>query len=345
MQVCVRCNEKLNSDNGCGTCETSPDQTKSKLFLPYKLAGIAFIINGILLLVEGLMISEDLLPQELSNGIGSIVIGFLLTKGRKNILKFAQISIILGALYYSAVHAANSAYHLIALQLLFSIPMIGLLAGKARKIRTVISTVLLIIFFSLSAIGTIFIATGHNPLSKLLVKQMGLIHIQNTQIMSQDSTFSLTVPNKQWMMRTRDAINKDNPLASMWFVNPKQDAHVIVIHERVAPTQFLPQVAYEDAILDAAKNYAKNFDIMKRVETSLPSKINGSIIDVEANVNYVELKYKYGIFTHLNNGFQIVCFSGEHNFSTLQSEFQEIIKSLEFHESVLNLFGNASLLQ
>jgi hypothetical protein len=164
---CPKCGaslgEKAIACPSCGAQVAKAKPDKIVLTTGQKIAAIVFILNGLALVAEALLTKDTQTIRGVKGALVSIVIGGYLFTGRPSALVWAKIAAIAGGVLYTVINFTQGDVFTAAAQFLFSLSLVGLLFGKAGKVRLVFCSLVILVYFGLEGIGLVVEAMHPTP--------------------------------------------------------------------------------------------------------------------------------------------------------------------------------------
>lgn len=321
---------------------TAPMLEPRPVVVPYeatlgqRIAGGLLITNAVIVFLElAIMPSEPTSKEPFSSpgqsilpAIIDVVIGVSLLSKSKKVLPWAIFRAALGLVLFVAVRAIQGDVFLAVMQVAVSGSLLLLLVGDASKPRIAFGSVLFSIYGLLSFVGIGAELTGTNPLAVLIQGASGQLEKGPARnVTGEKSHYQISAPSDKWRLRTREAADKENPLADRWLIRPDVDAHVVVIAEK-APGTMLSLNLLADAVLDHFKQSSTNFKLIDRQPMrSFPE--DGLILHTQSTIHGMQLEYLVGVIGYYEHSYQIMAFTTEKNFPALEAEFRSIIESFK----------------
>ncbi|PKL15069.1 MAG: hypothetical protein CVV50_01300 [Spirochaetae bacterium HGW-Spirochaetae-6] len=317
VETCPNCNKKLDIKKG-------HDWPK----IARIIAGLAFILNSFSLLYEEIYFES----VGTSSGSGkaiivSFILGILVLIGKEKWLIWAQISIVLGAIIYTILNIINKEYIIAIIQFIFSLSLFNLLFSSPLKKRTLASTIVIFLYFSISILGIYTNITGKNPLIKLISQlENDTVPIENNHVKGNQCNYLLTTPNNKWYIRELEVVKKENPDADNWLINTDLDSHILIICESLKDVSLKD---YSEFILNIFKDTGDPFKMLDSKKFQLQDNSKGMFFDLLRNIEGVKIRYNYGIYVRNNWAYQIICFSNAKIYDQVQQDFNSIIRSFK----------------
>lgn len=302
-----------------------------------RLGGGLMAMNGVLLLIE-----MGLLPPQKSaspvSGIGpaviDIILGLVLLRGSSSVVGWAIVRAALGMTAGAALRAADGPVAVVYTMVLCA-SILGLLIGKADRIRTAIAGSTLGVCVAVEMVALIGLSVGHNPLAVFFMAASGDVEGSAVhEAQGRTAPYQLAFPNDRWYLRKQESAAKDNPDADRWFMRPDRDAHILVIAEHV-PGKTLAVDAYADAI---AQNMAKEvvgFTIDAR-EPWAPNPAHGRVLRMHGRREQIDFAWYCVAFTANERGYYMLAFATQDTMRDLDAEIRAITDSFRVPKEVLD---------
>lgn len=321
---------------------TAPMQDRPLPIVPYeatlgqRIAGALLIANAVIVGLELFLMPTDPTSKDPFSSPGrsilpaliDVFIGISLLSKNKKVLPWAILRAALGLVIFVAIRAVQGDVFLAVMQMAVSGSLLLLLVGDAGKPRIAVGGALFGIYGLLSLVGIGAEVTGQNPLASLIQGASGQLEAQPARnVTGEASHYQLTTPSDKWRLRTREAAQKDNPLADRWLTRPDLDAHVIVIAEKIPGGTILPD-ALTDAVIENAKKSSTEFKLLDRQ----PLRTNpeqGRIVRTQSTVNGMAIESVVGVVGYYEHGFQIVAFARRASFAAVEAELRSIVESFK----------------
>jgi hypothetical protein len=131
-----------------------------------------------------------------------------------------------------------------------------------------------------------------------------------------------------WFVRKADLARKDNPLADVWLIQPKHDAHLLVIVERVGPTDRVSMDALANVVMANARKVSSDFTLLEQRSLDNPQGA-GRLLHARGKMEGQVMEFYYGLYTREPEIFQLVAFSFQRNFGKVEPQLYEWISSLQ----------------
>ena len=223
--------------------------------------------------------------------------------------KIAVYRVLLGALFFGGAAAIKEDWFQAGFQTLFSAALLGLLWGKAGRVRIVLSLAATALLVAVEGIGLYSLSTGRNPLTRVVLSMSDEIDGSPVaEIRGERATWSLKLPPGHWFLRKSAAAAKDNPLVDRWMIDPARDMHVLVIAEPVSDEVKLDADGLIKAVLDNARAAASTFKVIDP-PAPLTSTVGAARIAHSAStVNNINVETYHAVFLTKDVAFQVFGF-------------------------------------
>jgi hypothetical protein len=316
-----------------------------------RLAGGFLIANAILLFLELALApagaappgSGDSFALGYQTGQGSrlivpaildLFIGGSLALGSARFAKWAMYRAVLGVLLVALLHFRTDPF-VAVYQGLFLASLIGLLAGRADRIRTAIAGSITGLCLLVEVAGLAVLATGGNPIAALIMAASGDIEPAPVgRLEGRTAPYEITFPNKQWYLRKQEVVTRENPLADRWLVRPDRDMHVLILAEH-APSSVLPIDAYVDAVLKQLREDTPNVDIYSRTPwRAFPER--GRIVKARGIKAGLALEWTYAFVTTYGRAYYLLGLTSHEAFPAVEGELLAIFETFKLPDSVLD---------
>ena len=294
------------------------------------IAGALLPVHGFVLLgVAGMcqLNGQPMWRVAAAGGVGlvDIVLGFALLRAHGS-LAWAGLAraLVVGPLLATALVRPFPA--LAAFQIVASAALIALLFGAAGKARIALGSIVLAIACVATPALALFAGNGELNLSAALMRAAGQIKpLPSNVVAGESASYTVTVPNLRWHLRSDSLAKRDNPLSDRWLIRPDLDAHVLIIAEHV-PGSIVPIDPYTDQVLENARKAASRFEIVSR-EPLASQATRARVVRARATVSRLDIQYCFAVFSSYDRGFQVVAFAPEKSFDKARADIDAIIAS------------------
>ncbi|MFO0588595.1 MAG: hypothetical protein U0441_13685 [Polyangiaceae bacterium] len=302
-----------------------------------RLGGGLMAMNGVLLLCE-----MALLPPQKSgspvSGIGpaivDIILGLVLLRGSASVLVWAIVRAALGMTAGAALRASEGPV-VVVYTVLLCASILGLLIGKADRIRTAVAGSVLGLCVAVEMVSLIGLSLGNNPLASLLMTASGDVEGSPVhEAQGRTAPYQLAFPNDRWYLRKQESAAKDNADADRWFMRPDKDAHILVIAEHV-PGKTLAVDAYADAIAQNMQREVPNLSIDAR-EPWAPNPTHGRVLRMHGRRDNIDFTWYCVAFTAIERGYYMLAFGTQDTMRDLDAEIRSITDSFRVPKEVLD---------
>ncbi len=321
---------------------TAPMQERPPPIVPFeatlgqRIAGALLIANAAIVGLEMLLMTPDPTLKDPFSSSGrsvvpaliDVIIGVYLLSKNKKVVPWAIFRAALGLVIFVAVRVVQGDAFLAVMQIAVSGSLLLLLIGDASKPRIAVGGALFGVYGLLSLVGIGAELTGQNPLASFIQGASGQIEAQPARNVTGDAShYQLTTPSDKWRLRTREAAQKDNPLADRWLTRPDVDAHVIVIPEKIPGGTILPD-ALTDAVIENAKKLSTEFKLIDR-QPLRTNPEDGRMLHTQSTVNGMAIESLVGVVGYYEHGFQVVAFARRASFAGVEAELRSIVESFK----------------
>jgi hypothetical protein len=303
------------------------ESADSPLGLAPKLAGIILLVNSVFIAIEAFVLPGEAGSSSQSIGgiVGTIIISGMLLSGNPKGLVWARIVVILGGVVFTIKPVMEGDLFSAGFQLVFSASLILLLFGSPGKKRIVLSLVFAGLCFLLETLGIVMEITGENYIGAAILESTSdLTDLPGNTLQGHACGYTLAFPpDGQWRAMSQQQIQRDNPDADAWVMNPVRDLHVMIIVEAAD----FDVDTLVDIIIENASQGLEKFDVQSRSNVQTTSGLTGRVVEASGSVDGMAIGYKYGLFTNNGRAYQIVCFTGQENYPQFEATFANIISS------------------
>jgi hypothetical protein len=333
--TCPKCQLPVTeTTEKCPSCGEALHIKKTKqpsdrtLTLAQRIAGAALLLNAIFLGLEAIFFTEGAVEsREYSSIVISLVLGGLLLAGIEKALLWAKISVIAGAVFYTAQYVAAEDVFMIVFQLAFSAGLLLLLFGRPHRIRLGIGVVLLLAYFGLEVLGLQQEFTGQHFLTSQFVRARNdLEPIKEDTVKGTVAPYTFEVDASRWMAMTQEGIRVENPVVETWLVQPQYDAHLFTIPEVLEEDEYIELDDLVDAVIANGQEGSDKFTINER--KALPSHPGtGVYLDATVVFDGDPYRFNYGIYSIRNTAIQVVCYAFQESFSHIKTDCSRAIET------------------
>jgi ribosomal protein L40E len=162
-KLCPKCGagleDKAIACPKCGAQVAKAKPDKIELTTGQKIAAAVLILNGLALIAEAVLTKDANAIRGVRGAIVSMVLGGYLFTGKSAALKWAKFAAIFGGVLYTVLSLAQSDIFSAVAQAFFSLSLIGLLFGRAGKIRLAACCLVILGYFGLEIVGLYMTAT------------------------------------------------------------------------------------------------------------------------------------------------------------------------------------------
>lgn len=321
---------------------TAPAPEPPPAIVPYeatlgqRIAGGLLIANAAIVGLELLIMPTDPTSKDPFSSPGrsvvpaviDVFIGVSLLSKNKKVLPWAIFRAALGLVLFLAIRAMQGDVFLAVMQVAVSGSLLLLLIGDASKPRIAFASALFSIYGLLSLVGIGAELTGTNPLASLIQGASGQLEGEPARNVTGDkSHYQLSTPSDKWRLRTREAAQKENPLADRWLIRPDVDAHVVVIAEKLPGSMLAPDPLVE-AVLQNFKASSTEFKLIDR-QPMRNRPDDGRMLHVQLTVKGMALEYLVGVVGYYEHSYQILAFASAKKFPAIEGELRSIVESFK----------------
>lgn len=338
-QTCPKCQLPVTeATKKCPSCGESlkANETKQKgngtLTLSQRIAGAALVLNAVFLGLEAIYFTEGAVEsREYSSIVISLMLGGLLLAGVEKALLWAKISVIAGAVLYTAKYVAAQDLFMIGFQLAFSAGLLLLLFGRPHRIRIGIAVALLLGYFGLEVLGLQQEFTGQHFLTSHFVQARNdLEPLTGDTVTGLVAPYTFGVDSARWMSMTQAGIQAENPVVDRWLVQPEYDAHLFTIPEVLGEEEYIPLDDLVDAVIANGQEGSEQFTVNERKPlASHPG--TGVYLDATVVFDGDPYRFHYGIYSIDNAAIQVVCYAFEESFAHIEADCSRAIESFALH--------------
>lgn len=295
-----------------------------------KAAGMVLIANGLLQLLATILMGMGASPLAFG-GLLSVVIDFVvggyLLAGREQALVWAKVRVGLGLVVLPFVQYAAGGAVPAFFQAAFSAGLLLLLVGTPSTLRLGLGVAAAGLCLLLQMVGLVAMGIGTNPLARfVLTAQADGAAVKVVE--GRAFRYRLQTTSDGWYVRKAELAKKDNPLADRWLIKPAHDAHVMVLAERVGPTDRVSMDAFANVVLGNARKVAPGLSLVER-KTLLNVQGPGLLLHTRATMQGREMEFYYGLYAREPEIYQLVAFSFRRSFAAVEPQLLEWVSSLE----------------
>ncbi len=301
-----------------------------------RIAGALLIANAVLVVLEMVILPNDPTSKDpFSSPSRTIVptlidvaIGVMLLAKNNKVVPWAILRVTLGLFLFVAIRIAQGDVFMVVMQILASTSLLLLLLGNAAKPRIAVASALFGVYGLLSFIGIGAELTGTNPIASLVQGASGQLESGPAGVVTGESShYQLTAASEKWRLRTRAAIQKDNPVVDRWLTRPDVDAHVLVIAEKAPGGMVYPDVL-ADAVLKMAKETSPDLKVIDRGPLRTRPE-DGRMLHTKSTVNGLAIESLTGVIGYYEHSFQIIAFAKQGVFPQVEAELRSIVESFK----------------
>jgi hypothetical protein len=343
--ACPRCHQAIAAEPGppeTPVTEAAPGQTmyvehplqmtEDQPAVPSsaKAAGLVLIANGLLQLVATLVTGVGQGPVAFG-GLFSVAIDFVvggyLLADNEQALKWAKWRVGLGLLFLPFVQYMTGGFIVAGFQAAFSAGLLLLLLGTPGLLRLGMGVAACGLCLLLQLAGLFAIGVGTNPLSRYVLSSQAEGAAVKV-VDGKDFKYRLQTTGDGWYIRKADLAKKDNPLADRWLINPGREGHVLVLVERVGPTDRINMDTFARVIMDNARNAVRDLTLVEQ-KTLENAQGPGRLLHTRGKVEGNAVEFYYGLYAREPEVYQVVAFTRQRNFGELEPQLYEWVSSLE----------------
>ena len=292
----------------------------------YKYVAFILIFNVFLnflsiLFIDGIKLEVVVFPSIIDLFLGIT----LLVKPSKVIATIIIARSIFALIVFSITFGSQEAYLFLFFQFTYASSIIFLLVKRPiKKVRNIVAGIAFTVLLSIAAVTMNTIFTLHNLDYFYSLQEKPVKTIKGSFW-----DYNVNIDADNWYLRDREAALKENPLIDQWAVNPKLDAHLMIIGEKLPPNTCLKLSQIKEVVLANLKKSSNHYKELDETVTK-NKKYSGTIVHVKINIGGVDLEYLYGLYTVENMVFQVITFSHSKNFDSLENEFRQMINSFKY---------------
>lgn len=295
-----------------------------------KAAGMVLIANGVLQLLATLVIGISAGPMAvgaLVSAVVDFVVGGYLLAGREQALVWAKVRVGLGLVILPFVQYAAGGFIPALVQAAFSAGLLLLLVGTPGTLRLGLGVAAAGLCLLLQMGVLVAMGMGTNPLARfVLTAQADGAAIKVVE--GKDFRYRLQTSGGGWYLRKAALAKKDNPLADRWLIHPGRDAHLMVIAERLGPTDRVSMDAFTNIVLGNARKVATEFFLVEQ-KTLTNAQGDGRLLHARAKLQGQGMEFYYGLYAREPEIYQLVAFTFQRNFAAVEPQLLEWVSSLE----------------
>ena len=316
-------------------------QGRPRASFAQRLAGGAMIANGVFVMLEVALSPSASASTPGHNpivpGVSSLLdvgIGISLLAGSPALATFAIVRCALGLTVGIALRVAEGPFGMIA-QAVLCLSLLGLLAGKAERVRTAIAASGMGLYLALYMLTLTGLATGSYPLGAVLLASQGDIETSPVErAAGVRAPYEISLSGGGWYARKPERFAKESPLVDRWFVHPKSDVHLLVVVEST-PERFLPVDAYADAVIENTRRDAPSLVVASREPWPLHPE-RGRLVRSTATIDGAPCEWRHAFLTTHERALYLVATGRTSALRSLQAELHAIFDSLRLPPAVLD---------
>ena len=295
-----------------------------------RTAGVLFLLLGLInLLNEAIQPVHVLVSTSNIAYIICLLIGTLLFLKVRAIVPFARFTVIAGFILQGGYLILHGLFLDFMLQLILCGGLWTVLSPRSHEFRILHMSGVLIVFLVLGVDMFVLVTRhdGGDGFTGNMAKSISTATVDT--VYGNAYAYRLDFGEAIWHERFRKTYQKNDPATDLWLVDPQKDAHLIVIGERTPDGS--------DANLDAFASAVRYNLLEKNPGAKLVSTnrlygvyYDGILLKLKSDVDGVPLEYLVGLYTVKNYAFQVIGYTHVKEFSSLESNFIDAIKSFYF---------------
>ncbi|WP_143140946.1 hypothetical protein [Nannocystis exedens] len=296
-----------------------------------RIAGGLMIVNAVLVLAETFLMPEQAKPDLLTpsfpvTALIDIALGVSLVSGSTGAVGLSIIRVGLGLLLFTLMRAFAGDWLAAGMQVGVSVAFLLLLVGHPRRLRIGLAALLFGFYLVLEGLGVYIVLSGQNPIARAVLSARGELAGEPAgEVVGGLVDYRLRAPSDRWFLRTDEAARRDNPLADRWLIRPDLDAHLLIIAERV-PDTMVPLAPFVDTVVGNMRGAASDFELLDAAP--LPGYPDtGKLLRMRATVDGQHIDYLAGLVTAYGSAYQLIGFTGAHNFAAVEPELRAALES------------------
>ncbi len=236
--------------------------------LASRLGGAALVMNALFVFVElalgGITPPPSVGQPSVLPGIIDIALGVALLRGNDKVRGWVLARIVIGAVIFGLLSASRRDWWMVASQLVVSLSLLGLIAGRAGRSRMIASLVGLTIYFATATLGLVAMRGGRNLIASTLASvSRDYVSPTPSEVLGVRGRYRLPVP-AGWRVHTQANTHASNPLVDQWISDPSTDAHVMVVSETIRPDQFAQPGRLLQVMIDNARRGGTDYRELRR---------------------------------------------------------------------------------
>jgi hypothetical protein len=311
--------------------------------LARRIAGGMMLANGVLVILEVALTPALNTPaagptgSPVVSGVSSLLdigIGISLLTGSSALATFAIVRSALGLTAGLAMRAGEGPIGM-ATQAIMCLSLLGLLIGKAERVRTAISASAMGLYLAVQMLAIASLVTGTNPLAPALLASAGDIEGSPvTRATGIRVPYEISFSSGDWYPRKPERFAKEYPLVDRWFVHPKSDVHVLVIVEH-APDKHFPIDAFADVVIDNTKKETPSLAVASREPWPLHPE-RGRLVKALGTREGVPFEWRFAFLSTYERAVYVLTVGSTQAIAPMDAELRAIVDSFRLPPGVLD---------
>jgi hypothetical protein len=319
--ICPRCSQRV---------DPAPEPVLAPELIPLprgaRLAGVFLLVNALAVVAEAALHASSTMPghTRIVAAIHDIVIGTMLMRGERKVLRWTIFRVCAGAAVFVSMGLTQSDYVGAGFQAAFSAALLMVLIGTPRRPRIVASVALFSMLMLVDTVALVGLAAGRNFLATPLLALRGELERAPERLTGAQRPWAMTTP-RGWYLRPAAVAHKDNPLADRWLTRPDLDAHIMVISERIEGGLPLDPDVLARFVLENARRRSDRLEVIE--QGTFPQPAGARMLHVVKTFDKMELELLYGLVASGSDAYQIVTFAPRRTFGDARPELEAAIAS------------------
>lgn len=298
--------------------------------IPMRTAGILFLLLGLINLVNEISLPVHVLISTSNIAyVICLVVGTLLFLRVRSMVPFARFTVIAGLILQGGYLILHGLFLDFMLQLILCGGLWMVLSPRSQEFRILLTGGILMTSLVLGVDALLLTNRLDGGQMKSYNNTYGLSSATADTVYGNAYAYRLDFGKTIWHVRNPKTYKKNDPSTDLWLVDPKKDAHIMVIGEHTKDGT--------NANLDAFTAAVKYNLLEKNPGTKLISishlygvYYDGIQLKLKSDVDGVSLEYLVGLYTIKSYAFQVIGYTHTKEFSSFEPNFVDAIKSFYF---------------
>ena len=204
-----------------------------------------------------------------------------------------------------------------------SLGAMALVLGRASKVRAVLAYVLGGLALAIQGAVLLVLVTHLDQiLDKTFADTPRADLVTGVKL-----PYTLRAPSRDWRLRSKALMAKENPVADRWLWNTDRDAHILIIAEDTVH-DVVSMAPFVRTVIGNARAKSPDYAVLE-VEELPTARGFGRLMHARGHVNGLDIEYLDGLITDETRAFQIMAFCKSTDYAALRGEFLRAIQSFQ----------------